>query len=121
QVPHITRLAARLNETFAVALPVAFLLGASLCVALVACRAALTEAAPAGQQARVFAVKLTFTEVMIALPLLLAGVGTEFAGARLTLAAVGGIALCGLLLLESPHWRRRLLPRAVPASAAALS
>jgi hypothetical protein len=93
QIPTVALLEAHLNTTSLVAIPVAFLLGACLSGAMVSARVALTETAPQNQQARVFATQLWLTETLIVLPLALAGLGTEFAGARPTLAAVAALAL----------------------------
>ena len=118
QVPPIVYLEASVNPTFAVALPVAFLVGFALTTSMVAARVALTETAPEGQQARVFAVSETLTEVLVVAPLLLAGIGTEFAGARSTLLAVGAVGTAALLVLELRSARRAAAP-AVPAPASA--
>ncbi len=99
-VPPIARLEADLNTTFAVALPVAFLLGLCFATALVTCRLVLTETAPIGQQARVFATQLTLTEALILLPLAIAGIGTEWAGARATLGVVAVLGVVLLVMME---------------------
>lgn len=120
QVPPIMRLEASVNTTFAVALPAAFLLGAALSGALVSSRVALTETAPAGQQARVFAVQGTLTDALLVAPLFLTGLGTQFAGARFTLAAIGVLAVVALMALELPvlsRWLSRRLPLASRANA----
>ncbi len=104
-VPPVIRLEAQMNTTFAVAVPVAFLLGICLSGVLIAARVALTETAPMGQQARVFAVQLTLTESFIALPLLLMGVGTTFAGARLTLGVLAMVIVGAFLVAEADRWR----------------
>jgi hypothetical protein len=122
-VPPVIRLEAEMNTTFAVAIPVAFLLGLCLSGVLIAARVALTETAPLGQQARVFAVQLTLTESFIALPLLLMGVGTTFAGARPTLGVLALVLVAAFALAELDRWRstsRRPLPApALPETAAA--
>ena len=107
QVPPIVRMEAEMNTTFAVAAPVAFLLGLCLSGVLIAARVALTETAPLGQQARVFAVQLTLTEALIALPLLMLGVGTTYAGARMTLGVLSGVLLLAFTLLELDRARTR--------------
>jgi hypothetical protein len=94
------------NTTFVVALPVAFLIGLCISLSQVAGRVALTETAPAGQQARVFAVQSTLTESLIVLPLLLMGVGTQYAGARPTLAAIGLLSALAFAAIEHPRFRR---------------
>lgn len=119
-VPPIARLEASMNTTFAVAVPVAFLLGVCLSGVLVAARVALTETAPLGQQGRVFAVQLTLTEAFIALPLLAAGVGTTYAGARITLGALAFIVVAALAIVELDQLRalgRRVRLGAAPAAA----
>jgi MFS family permease len=107
QVPPIARLEASVNTTFVVAVPVAFLLGIVLTTSLTAARVTLTETAPDGQQARVFSVQETIGEAMVVAPLLLAGVGTEFAGARPVLVAIGVLAVAAMLLAEIPTLRQR--------------
>ena len=103
-VPPIVRLEASLNTTFVVAMPVAFLLGMALTGALVASRVVITELAPHAQQARVFAAQETLSEVLVVAPLLLAGFGTHYAGARPVLAVVGAIGVLAIIVLD-------LLPR----------
>lgn len=110
QIPPIVRMEATMNTTFAVAIPVAFLVGLSLTLALVAARVALTEAAPVGQQARVFAAQGTITDAVIVLPLLLMGVGVQFAGARPSLAAIGVLSTFVFLAMQHPRFARRDLP-----------
>ena len=118
-VPPIVRIEAEMNTTFAVAIPVAFLLGLSISGVLIAARVALTETAPLGQQARVFAVQLTLTESLVALPLLMLGVGTTYAGARMTLAVLSGILVLAFALLELDRLRSRGALRVpMPASPA---
>ncbi|PFG73365.1 hypothetical protein [Tepidiforma thermophila] len=90
----------RLGASFAVAVPVAFLLGLAVCLALLAGRTALTAAAPAAHQSRVFAVQATLTDAFVVLPLVLFGVGVEVAGARPVLALMGGVAGFAFLVLE---------------------
>lgn len=111
QIPTIGVLEAHLNTTALVAMPVAFLLGACLSGAMVSARVALTETAPAAQQARVFATQLWLTETLIVLPLALAGLGTEFAGARPTLAAVAALAVGTLIVMDFGRLRERLWRR----------
>ncbi|MCC7365659.1 MAG: MFS transporter [Dehalococcoidia bacterium] len=100
QVPPIVYLEASINTTFAVAIPVAFVLGLALTTSLIAARVALTETAPDGQQARVFAVEETLSEAMVVAPLLLAGIGTQFAGARPTLLVVGAVITAVFVVTE---------------------
>lgn len=114
-VPPIASLAVSMNTTFAVALPVAFLLGMALTASLVTARVVLTDTAPLHQQARVFAVQATLTDALVVLPLLLLGVGAQFAGARPTLAAIGMVGAGALLLLDRPSGvRPRPILRAAP-------
>lgn len=105
-----------MNTTVAAALPASFLLGLSTTVAVVAARTALSSTAPAGQQARVFAVQDTLTESLLVLPLLLTGVGTEVVGARPTLLVIGIVAVVGAMMLELPRFRRIAAPAAEAAS-----
>jgi MFS family permease len=105
-----------MNTTFIVAMPVALLIGLSLSLAMVAARVALTETAPLGQQARVFAVQSTLTEILVVAPLLLMGVGTQYAGARPTLAAIGILGALAFLAIEHPRFK----PAPQPASEMAL-
>lgn len=114
QLPTIAVLEAHVNTTFVVAVPVAFLLGACLSGAMVSSRVALTETAPAGQQARVFATQLWLTESLIVLPLALAGLGTEFAGARPTLACVALLAVGALVVMDFARIRAHIPGRARP-------
>ena len=110
QIPPVIDLEARLNTSFVVAMPAAFLIGLCLSGALISARVALTETAPAGQQGRVFAVQLLVTELLIALPLMSLGIGTSMAGARTTLAALAVVLLVILAVLELDARRRK--PRA---------
>ena len=103
-VPPIAALAVTMNTTFVVAIPVAFLLGMALAAALVSARVVLTERAPIGQQARVFAVQASLTDGLVVLPLLLLGVGAQFAGARPTLAAIGVVSTIAMLAITHPRF-----------------
>ncbi len=105
RVPPLVQLEASMNTTFAVALPVAFLAGACLSAAMVSARVILTETAPEGQQARVFAVQITLTDALVVLPLIAMGVGTEYAGARPVLGAIGILSVLAMLALEWPRLR----------------
>ena len=100
-VPPIVRLEAYLNTTFAVAIPISFLIGLTITTSLVAARVIITELAPQNQQARVFAVSETLSEALVVAPLLFAGIGTQMAGARPALAAVGILMVAAFLVLES--------------------
>lgn len=90
----------RLGASFAVAVPVAFLLGLAVSLALLAGRTALSAAAPVAHQSRVFAVQSVLTDAFVVLPLVLFGVGVEVAGARPVLASMGGVAGFAFLVLE---------------------
>lgn len=109
----IVHLEASANMTYLVALPVAFLLGLSLSGAIIAARVALTETAPLGQQARVFAVQETITEGVLLLPLVASGLAVQFAGPRVLLAAIGAAAVVAFLALEVPE--TELEPQTVAA------
>ncbi len=113
QVPPVVQLEASMNTTFVVALPVAFLLGIVLTTSLVAARVVITEAAPSGQQARVFAVQESFSELFVVLPLLAAGIGTQMAGARPTLAVIGVVIGLAMFALEFARYRSRIVPSAL--------
>jgi len=102
----IVHLDSRQDVSYFVALPVAFLLGLSLSGAIIGARVALTETAPLGQQARVFAVQETITEAFLLLPLLAAGLAVQFAGPRVLLAAIGGAATIAFLVMERSERRR---------------
>jgi len=104
------------DVTYLVALPVAFLLGLSLSGAIIAARVALTETAPRGQQARVFAVQETITEAFLVLPLVASGFAVQFAGPRVLLAAIGAAATIAFLAMERPERGVQLEPQ--PATAA---
>ncbi len=101
QIGPIIRLEASLNTTYLVAMPAAFLLGLSFAGALIGARVTLTTAAPVRDQGRIFATQAMLTEAVLALPLLLTGVGVEYAGARTTLAALGISALAVVFVLEA--------------------
>jgi MFS family permease len=91
------------NLNFAVAFPVALLLGICWVIAPIGARTVLTATAPAGQQARVFALQSTLTDVVAILPLILAGFASEFAGPRVTfvLLALLGTAIFALMEARS--------------------
>src|SRR5690606_14416220 len=114
QVPPIIRLEASMNTTFVAALPVAFLLGLCFAGALVSARMVLSETAPIGHQARVCATQLTLTEAVLILPLALAGVGTEVAGARVALLVLGVTGVGLLLMLEGLLAARRVTKPSLP-------
>jgi len=89
------------HMSLAVAIPVSVLLGICFGVAPVGSRTLLSATAPHDQQGRVFAMQSTATDVLALAPLLLAGVGVEFAGAQSTFAVIGVAGLAVFLLLES--------------------
>ncbi len=117
QVPPLVRFEAALNMTAIVAMPVAFLVGASISVSMVSARAALTAAAPLALQSRVFAVQSTVADALTVLPLLFAGVAAELLGARTTLAALGLLCAVTWLLMWHPRFQLSFLARRAPASA----
>ena len=49
-----------------------------------------------------FAIQETITEGLLVLPLLLVGLGVQFAGARVTLAGVGAVTLAMLAATQLP-------------------
>jgi MFS family permease len=104
----LTRLGAASGTSFAAVLPVAFLLGLCITAGPIGARSLLTELAPAGQQARVFAVQATLTHAIVILPLLLAGVGAQFVGPRASLALIGTMGMAAVLALEAARLRRRV-------------
>lgn len=97
-----------------IAFPVLLLLGWSLGTGTVLAYAVLTETAPRGQRARVFAVESLFTKLLVLLPLLCVGVSTTLVGARLTLVLVAAVGFAVLLLLESA-WAPPRLARVAEA------
>lgn len=104
-----------LDTGLALVLPVALLFGASLSVAPIAARAVLSASAPHGHQARVFASQATLAEVLGIAPLLLAGLGTEFAGPQPTLALVALAGVAVFMVLEGASAPRPAMsPLAVP-------
>ncbi len=111
QLPSLVHFEAALNTTAVVAMPVAFLIGATLSVALVSSRAALTAAAPANLQSRVFAVHATTSDAIVVLPLIFAGVLAEMLGARMVLAVLA--TLCGVtwLLVWHPRFQVGIFAR----------
>lgn len=87
-------------SSFAVPFTVAAILAMSLTVAPIGARTILTETAPREHQARVFATQSIVTDVAVVIPLLLSGVGTELAGARVTMLVLAGFGLGMFVLLE---------------------
>jgi MFS family permease len=104
QVGPMVDLEVSLNTSFLVAVPVAFLVGAGLTMALIASRVALTSAAPVAQQSRVYAVQATLTDGLVVLPLLFMGIGVEMAGARPVLAAMGLIGVAAFVVMQHPRF-----------------
>lgn len=87
-------------SSFAVPFSIAAALAISLTVAPIGARTILTETAPPEHQARVFATQAIVTDIVVMLPLLLSGLGTQFAGARVTLLVLAAVGLAMFLLLE---------------------
>lgn len=87
-------------SSYALPFSIAAVLAMSLTVAPIGARTILTETAPREHQARVFATQAIVTDVAVMLPLLLSGLGTQFAGARVTLIILAAIGLGMFLLLE---------------------
>lgn len=106
-VPPVARLEASLNTTFAVAVPIAVLLGIVLTTSLVAARVVFTETAPQQHQGRVFAVQEMLSEAVVVAPLLLAGVGVQYTGARTTLAVIGVLTIAAVFLLAVAATKRQ--------------
>ncbi len=106
------------NSSVLVVLPVALLLGISFVIAPICARAVLSATAPRGQQARVFATQSTLTEMLVILPFLLAGAGTEFAGPRATFGFVALVGIAAIMLLEAVA-SRPAVSEPVPALAEA--
>ena len=100
--------------SFVLAIPAVFALGAAHSVSPVAARTVLTETAPPAEQARVFASVATLSDVLVILPLALAGVSAELLGARPTLLLVG---LLGALVLVIFELRSSERPVGGPAAA----
>lgn len=91
---------ASLNTTAAVVVPASFAAGMGMALVLMSGRLTLTELAPTGAQGRVHAVQLAITESLLVVPVLVAGLATAVAGARVTLAVVGIIAVVTLFAME---------------------
>ncbi len=115
QVPPVVQLEASMNTTFVVALPVAFLLGLVLTTSVIAARVILTETAPRSQQARVYAVQEMLSESLVVAPLLLTGIGVQYAGARPTLAVIAAIGLAAMIFMELARIGQRMEERAAEA------
>lgn len=115
QVPPLVRFEAAMNMTVVIAMPVAFLIGATLSVSMVSSRSALTAAAPLGIQSRVFAVQATVADALVVFPLLFAGVAAELLGARSTLGALGALCAVTWLLMWHPRFQLAVLARRAEA------
>jgi hypothetical protein len=115
-IPAIKDGEAWLNTTAIVAVPGAFAGGFGLCMVVMSARFVLTELAPFGSRGRVHAVQLAITETLLVGPVLLAGVATALAGARLTLTVS---AIVAVLVLAITEWRRMTQPAAATPLAAA--
>ncbi|MGE0601523.1 MAG: MFS transporter [Dehalococcoidia bacterium] len=105
EVPPLVHIEAALNTTVIVAMPLAFLIGATLSVSMVAARLALTAAAPLAIQSRVFALQNTVSDALIVLPILFSGLIAEFLGARATLGSLGFLCLATWLLMWHPRFQ----------------
>jgi hypothetical protein len=110
--------------SIAISVPVGLLLGVCYAVTPIAARGVLSATAPAGQQARVFGLQATFTDVLCILPIAISGVSTQFAGARTTFLFIGSLGAVVFVLAELPQASHRrsvpigLLPEAVPVTLA---
>src|SRR5206468_498272 len=82
------------------AAPVALVLGLCFSIAPIGARAVLTDTAPSGQQARVFASQATISHAAVIPLLVLAGAGTQYAGPETTLLFIATIGVGLLLALE---------------------
>ena len=107
--------------SFAVALPAMLAFGASFSVAGVAARSVISATAPSQHQARVFASVATLSDLIVIVPLALAGLTAELLGARLVLLLFGTAGLLVLVLLEVVSTGRRIPSLAIaPERATAL-
>ena len=113
-IPGLSALDDPRPASFAIALPAMLVLGASFSIAGVAARSVISATAPTLHQARVFASVATFTDLVVIVPLALAGLTAELLGARLVLLIFGTAGLIVLVLLEMVTTGRR-----VPSLAAA--
>jgi hypothetical protein len=95
---------------------VALVLGASFSVAPVASRAVLSATAPVGHQARVFATQATVAHAVMVLPIVLTGLGTQYAGTRPTLVLLLGIGVVLVFALERVAGPFRLPPNVAARS-----
>lgn len=87
--------------------PLAATVGLCLTLAPITARSVLTQRAPLHHQARVFATQGFGTNVVVMIPLALAGIGTELAGSGATfwllaLTGMGAVAAMELLLVRVP-------------------
>ncbi len=95
-----------IHLSVAVALPVALLLGMCFIVAPIAASTVLTATAPPGEQGRVFATQGMLTDVLAIVPLVIAGVGAELAGARATFLFLGALGAALFVGLEMVRMRK---------------
>lgn len=116
QLSAIDHFAESRNLDFALAFPVALIFGLCFSIAPIGARAVLTETAPVGQHARVFAAQAALTDLLVLAPLLLVGFGAQIAGPRVIFLFVGALGVTVFLLLESARLQRSLMAR-YPASA----
>jgi hypothetical protein len=97
--------------------PVAAVLGLCLSLAPIAARAVLTHRAPVEHQARVFATEGVLSNVIVIVPLTLAGVGTEVIGTVTTFLFLAVVGAAMLMTLEYALPRLRgLVPEAEPVA-----
>lgn len=94
--------------SFALALPAMLVLGASFSVAGIAARSVISQTAPMVHQGRIFASVGIFTDIVVIVPLALAGLTAELLGARPVLLIFGVSGLAVLVLLEVVTTGRRV-------------
>lgn len=104
------------DPTLAIAFPLGLALGAAVSVSLIGARSVLTETAPPRHHSRVFATQSVLNDLVVLVPLLLAGVGTEMLGSRAIFAVIGALGVVSLFALE-----RGSQPAAAPSGPAAQS
>ena len=97
----------RSDISFITALPLALFVGVSLSVAIIGGRMMISATAQKGLQARVFATQALCTDLLVILPVLLAGLGTELVGARVTILGISAAGLTTFILLEKLLRRTR--------------
>jgi hypothetical protein len=81
--------------------PVALLLGLCFAIGPVSARSLLSATAPRDQQSRIFAMQSTVTDSLAIVPLVLSGVGAEFAGGRATFLFLGLLGAAVLIVVEA--------------------